>query len=233
MPGLSEKLLLLLALAASAVACKPEIGDECEISTDCSAAGDRLCDITAPGGYCTVYNCEPGSCPEDESLCVQFTAQRSPVDACEDPLNSAPDGKPHSLQSPSPYARAFCMATCKKDNDCRDGYTCANLAVSNDWNALLIDTDRGDRACMVPVTARPVVEQDAPGFGDVCHPQLPPPSSGGSSSGGSGAGGSAGSGSGAAAGVSGSGGAAGSAGAPGEAGAAGDGGAAGVAGAGG
>ena len=146
MPRLSEKLWLLsLLLVAIAAGCKPKIGDDCKISTDCSAAGDRLCDITAPGGYCTVYNCEPGSCPEDESLCVEFGEQRSPVDACKD------------LQSPSPYGRAFCMATCGKDSDCRDGYVCVDLSTRpNAWSALLIDTGRGNKACLVPFTAAPI-----------------------------------------------------------------------------
>ena len=50
-----SKLLLLLAFvgaSATAAGCKPRIGDDCQISTDCSASGDRLCDISAPGGYC-------------------------------------------------------------------------------------------------------------------------------------------------------------------------------------
>jgi hypothetical protein len=158
MPRLPEKLVLLCALAAVAAGCKPKIGDDCRLSTDCSAAGDRLCDITAPGGYCTVYNCEPGTCPEDESLCVEFGAQRSPVTTCAD------------KQSPSPYARAFCMATCDDDSDCRDGYVCENLRDANEWDALLIDGDRGDRACMVPFEATQVSDETSPaeGFGDVC-----------------------------------------------------------------
>lgn len=139
MPRLAEKLLLLVALAAIAAGCKPKVGDDCRISTDCSAAGDRLCDITAPGGYCTVFGCEPGTCPEDESLCVEFGEQRSPY--CEGDL------------APSPYARTFCMATCDSDSDCRGGYVCADLSViPNDWGALRIDNDRGSRACLVPAS---------------------------------------------------------------------------------
>jgi hypothetical protein len=164
MPRLPEKLVLLCALAAVAAGCKPEIGDDCRLSTDCSAAGDRLCDITAPGGYCTVYNCEPGTCPEDESLCVEFGAQRSPIEACVD------------KQSPSPYARAFCMATCEEDSDCRDGYVCIDLRKDNDWNALLIDRDRGGRACMVPFTATRVDDPETEhsvDFGEVCTSELP------------------------------------------------------------
>lgn len=139
-----DKLFLLLTLAAVAAGCKPKIGDDCELSTDCSAAADRLCDITAPNGYCTIYNCEPGTCPEDESLCVEFGAQRSAVDACQ------------SEQNPSPYARAFCMATCESSDDCRPEYECVNLRDPNNrhkWGAVLIDGDRGNRACLAKQTA--------------------------------------------------------------------------------
>jgi hypothetical protein len=181
MPRLVEKILLLVALAAVAVGCKPKIGDDCNISTDCSAAGDRLCDITAPGGYCTIFNCEPGTCPVNEALCIEFGAQRSPIQACFD------------QQAPSPYARAFCMAKCKKDSDCRSGYVCADVSGSNEWGALRIDTDRGDGACLVPYSANPISANSmggGPGFGDVCKSVLP---SAAGSSGASGASGSSGS----------------------------------------
>jgi len=163
MAGLSEKLLLLCALTAVAIGCKPKIGDDCKLSTDCSAAGDRLCDITAPGGYCTVFNCEPGSCPDGESLCVEFGAQRSTVAACRDD------------QSPSPYARTFCMATCEKDSDCRGGYRCVDLTNKEEnRGAVLIDVNRGHRACLVDVHYD-YVPSDTPG--DVCKAVLPETSS--------------------------------------------------------
>lgn len=155
------RLALLAAVSAAALACKPKIGDDCKISTDCSAAGDRLCDITAPGGYCTMFNCEPGTCPDGESLCVEFGAQRGSPAQCQD------------QQSPSPYARTFCMETCDSTSDCRGGYKCVDLSQSpNDWDAVLIDKDRGHKVCVVPFSAA-----DAPpmgeGFGDVCSSQVP------------------------------------------------------------
>jgi hypothetical protein len=138
MPRLPEKLWLLVALAAVHAGCKPKIGDDCRISTDCSAAGDRLCDITAPGGYCTVFGCEPGTCPEDEALCVEFGQRRSPL--C------------HDNQSPSPYARTFCMAKCDSNSDCRGGYQCVDIDKDGlAWGALRIDKDRGTKACLVPL----------------------------------------------------------------------------------
>ena len=164
MPASLKELLLAVAVLCLSVGCKPEIGDDCQLSTDCSAQADRLCDITAPGGYCTIFNCEPGSCPEDESLCVQFGSQRSPIDSCRDD------------QTTSPYARTFCMATCDDDADCRDDYVCQNLSdSSNRWGATLIDRDRGNRACVVSDIPPAVEESDLPNFGEVCHAEVPNP----------------------------------------------------------
>ena len=50
-------------------ACAPKFGDSCERSLDCSANGERMCDLAQPGGYCTVQNCEPGDCGRDDYVC--------------------------------------------------------------------------------------------------------------------------------------------------------------------
>lgn len=66
------------------------------------------------------------------------------------------------------------MATCDDNDDCRDGYQCADLSESdNKWRALLIDKDRGDRACMVNVNPKTVELTGPENFGDVCHAELP------------------------------------------------------------
>src|SRR3954465_5438780 len=111
-----SKALLLALLALAEFACTPKVGDSCTVSTNCSASGDRLCDITQPGGYCTIFNCEPGSCPDD-SKCVNFGTKLSLKSDTTDCIPS---------QANSPYKRSFCMATCSKDSDCRngDGYRC-------------------------------------------------------------------------------------------------------------
>lgn len=85
------------------VGCKPEIGDSCKLSTDCSITGDRLCDTSQPDGYCTVFNCDPGTCP-DEAMCVEF--------------------HPNSER----FARRFCVRGCEAPSDCRPGYACAVLS---------------------------------------------------------------------------------------------------------
>ena len=104
---------LLAALAALLTAgCRPEIGDECTTSLDCSQLGERLCDTSQPDGYCTIFNCEPDTCP-DEALCVGFGLSLDPACAqVEDPRWAR-------------FERTFCMYACTDDEDCRPGYLCA------------------------------------------------------------------------------------------------------------
>jgi hypothetical protein len=146
------KLCLCAAIAAG---CQPEIGDSCQISDDCSQQGDRLCDTTQPGGYCTKFNCEPGSCP-GEATCVAFTRASLESSACDD--------------SPTALAgkRTFCMRSCKKDGDCRSGYTCGDVSEpGNPWGASVVDEhSAGRRVCIVPVqTVPPEGAEDAVCFG--------------------------------------------------------------------
>ncbi len=92
------------ALAAAmllAAGCSPEIGDECSTNVDCSTAGDRVCDTTAPGGYCTIPDCDPDTCPE-EAVCVAWGEGLS--------------------------ERTYCVRHCGSDDDCRDGYRCFDPA---------------------------------------------------------------------------------------------------------
>lgn len=138
--GLVGASFVVLGLAA----CTPKIGDSCKVSTDCSSRGDRLCDTSQPGGYCTLLDCRGGSCA-DESSCVLFG---SAVPGCGFDDRSGSYG--------SRVARSFCMAKCESDGDCRDGYVCADPR-SYPWNAVILDNDQGKRSCL-PV---PVEGQDA------------------------------------------------------------------------
>lgn len=96
---------LLIATIALPLGCARRIGDGCSLDTDCSINNDRRCDISQPGGYCTIAECDRNSCPDD-SLCVEF-------------FSSAPS-----------RARRFCMAPCNTDGDCRGGYRCQQPEVS-------------------------------------------------------------------------------------------------------
>ncbi len=133
--------LASVALFASIVAigCKPKIGDKCASSTDCSTSGDRLCDTTQPGGYCTMFNCEPDGCPAGEAACVGFYAT-----VCGDP------------QRTPRFGRTFCMATCSGDGDCRAGYACV------DMGSQVVDVSPSSRSvCVVPPGVEPPIDADA------------------------------------------------------------------------
>ena len=119
--------------------CKPSIGDQCVLSTDCSTRGDRLCDTSQVGGYCTQFNCFKNSCP-DEAACVLFN---SAIPGCGYDDRAGGYG--------SRAARAFCVAMCTKDSDCRGGYICADPR-SPPWNGLITDDDQSKRTCLVVPT---------------------------------------------------------------------------------
>ncbi|HTN85832.1 MAG TPA: hypothetical protein VL242_19165 [Sorangium sp.] len=139
--------LLLVVLGASSLlaGCGPQIGDECTTSLDCVQQEQELfCDTTQPGGYCTVFNCEPDSC-SGSSVCVAF----NPVmDQACGPLANARWPR---------FERTFCMATCDDDEDCRSGYACVALRgiqgaaeiAPDERNAVIVDFEpEGSRACL-------------------------------------------------------------------------------------
>lgn len=150
------------ALLAGLLGCTPEIGDKCRISTDCSVRGDRLCDTSQPGGYCTLLNCGGNGCP-DEASCVLFNAA---IPGCAFSDRSGPAG--------SRMARSFCMAECESDGDCRSGYACADPRTPP-WNAVILDDDQGKRSCL------PLALEEGHDAGlaathqpTVCEPVAPP-----------------------------------------------------------
>ncbi|HTQ05931.1 MAG TPA: hypothetical protein VMI54_18850 [Polyangiaceae bacterium] len=148
----ASRLRLALVLAAGMAACKPQIGGRCTTSTDCSQTGDRLCDISQPGGYCTIFNCEPeGSnastkCP-DEAACIALGESPSPVPGCENDLGS------------TAYQRSFCLKKCNHTSDCRSGYVCKDLATDPRYKA--VDVDGPTKVCTVDFDA-PAPVTDGP-----------------------------------------------------------------------
>jgi hypothetical protein len=151
-----------LTLLAAIAACTPEIGDKCQISTDCSVRGDRLCDTSQPEGYCTQLNCQGNSCA-DEASCVLFG---SAIPGCGFDDRSGQFG--------SRVARSFCMAKCESNGDCRPGYVCADPRTFP-WNAVILDDNQGKRSCL----AIPLEGRDAAAAGPastsapVCGPTAP------------------------------------------------------------
>lgn len=137
--------LAICWLALGLGGCLPKIGDDCQTDADCSQVGDRVCDTSQVGGYCTQFNCTPESCPIGEGICVAFGNAPSLVTGCAD------EGRP------SPYARAFCMKPCTRDADCRAGYLCIDLAEDNPWAAEVTQKPpSATTVCLVPESASPV-----------------------------------------------------------------------------
>lgn len=87
-------LLVLGAMLSFSAACAPSIGDTCETNVECDTGAGETCDVSVPGGYCTVADCSPNACPS-ASVCIRF-----------DEVN------------------AYCLKACEADDDCRDGYVC-------------------------------------------------------------------------------------------------------------
>jgi hypothetical protein len=79
--------MALLAALSLASACSHDIGDACQTNVDCDPSGTRACDLSQPGGYCTIQGCSETSCPSG-SACIRvfpaafLTTPCNPV--CED-----------------------------------------------------------------------------------------------------------------------------------------------------
>lgn len=133
------------SIAISSSGCLPKIGDDCQNDADCSQVGDRVCDTSQYAGYCTQFNCTPESCPVGEGICVAFGNSPSVAHGCQD------------AGRPSPYARSFCMKPCSRDDECRPGYLCIELAGEDPWSADVIQKPPSStKVCLVPQSAESV-----------------------------------------------------------------------------
>lgn len=136
MPALMPRFLLApaLLLCALLAACGDEIGDECSLSSDCSQAGDRFCDNTQPGGYCTVVGCDYDTCPE-ESVCVRFftggfanrTCDYTNEDVSTDMCAPSELCSINGYCVPAQSEARYCMKACSSNDDCRGDYECRTL----------------------------------------------------------------------------------------------------------
>lgn len=161
-PGLTRLgrpgLLLGLGLAiAFAPGCDEEIGDACEFNVDCSSMGERLCDRSSPGGYCTIENCSAEACPK-EAHCIAFypvAFLNTPCDPLTEDLadpdlatnECTPDEKCISsgFCVSRASARRFCMKKCKEDGDCRDAYECRRSGIDGSEYVAPLDSSNPDK----------------------------------------------------------------------------------------
>ena len=58
-------------MALGGGACSHDIGDGCQTSVDCDPSGTRSCDLSQPGGYCTINGCDETTCPSG-ATCVRY-----------------------------------------------------------------------------------------------------------------------------------------------------------------
>ena len=140
--------LTAILLASALVAgCGHSIGDSCSVNIDCDPLGQRFCDTSAPGGYCTIDGCDVGTCPS-EAVCIRFftpvanepciaglmypengcradercVCDLSVGDVCQTPTNAVNGENGHC--APETTERRWCQKSCGSDGDCRPGYEC-------------------------------------------------------------------------------------------------------------
>ena len=71
----NRTLCALLWLALTAGGCGHDIGDSCKTSVDCDPNGTRSCDLSQPGGYCTLAGCDETSCPSG-ATCIRLFPEK-------------------------------------------------------------------------------------------------------------------------------------------------------------
>ncbi len=126
-------LLTVLVAGLASSGCGKKIGDGCSTNIDCQQDGTRICDLSQPGGYCTVDGCDEDSCPS-ESVCVRFFDQKFSTTPCdEQPCASfnevcvtrgAGTVPPTKVCVPASSERRYCADKCGGDGDCRGAYSC-------------------------------------------------------------------------------------------------------------
>jgi len=121
---------LVFVLCAAAAGCGHDIGDNCLTSTDCDPSGTRSCDLSQPGGYCTIVGCDEVSCPSG-SDCIRYfpeqylskpcdaTCEDLVCDACTDP--SAPKDPNLPCNGPDGTSKDQCLS----DELCLNSGLCA------------------------------------------------------------------------------------------------------------
>jgi hypothetical protein len=174
-------------LALLTPACGKQIGDNCATNVDCQQDGTRDCDLSQPGGYCTVNGCDEKSCPSEavcirvfpdevsstacqlDSDCTQAGAglcQSDGVCGCKQDLDCTSDGLcvpdvPHSYCVPRNSERRYCERGCGSDGDCRGGYVCREAGIeAQNWTPL--SRTYGSVALVANPTLNTVVKFCAP-----------------------------------------------------------------------
>ena len=156
-PPVPRSTLLFALLALLTPACGKEIGDSCSTNVDCIQDSTRDCDLSQPGGYCTVNGCDELSCPS-EAVCIRifpYEVSRPACDPVSAPVCPAGTGKcqssdsicgctqdsdctsdglcvpdvTHGYCAPRASERRYCERSCGNNGDCRGGYVCREAGI--------------------------------------------------------------------------------------------------------
>jgi hypothetical protein len=129
-PPVPRLLLPLALLALLAPACGKEIGDSCATNVDCQEDGTRYCDLSQPGGYCTINGCDEKSCPS-KAVCIRIFPYESPGATCaqDSDCGSSELCLPDGFCVPRLSERRYCERKCGSNGDCRGGYVCREAGI--------------------------------------------------------------------------------------------------------
>ena len=149
-PVTASRIAALVVCTVAALGCGREIGDECQTAAECNPNGSRQCDVSQPGGYCTITGCDEKSCPE-EAVCIRYFPTEFLTLPCNSCCEDRPAGSPlppgcaeQGITCPDPpldectadqiclervcaprsTERRFCAKGCGSNDDCRGGYEC-------------------------------------------------------------------------------------------------------------
>ncbi len=143
-------LTLGVCLLAAGAGCARKVGDGCTVSTDCDPSGNRTCDLSQPGGYCTIDGCDDKSCPE-EAVCIRTFPMAYLTRPCDPKCEDSPCAKggagtdgaacacvgaatndcavdelclDSGVCARQAFERRYCARACNDNGDCRGSYEC-------------------------------------------------------------------------------------------------------------
>lgn len=139
-----RRLAPLVALAALAWGCGPDIGDPC--TTDSACGQGRFCDLTSTDGYCTIAGCTANSCP-DNSLCVTFANEESFCMAlCDSDRRDQTYTTGRALEQSwlveAPIFSAETEDLAVSLEGCREGYVCDRITAAHPFCRQKADCER-------------------------------------------------------------------------------------------
>ncbi len=130
MPRAARSAPFFVLLTLLAPACGSQIGDSCTTNVDCAQDATRDCDLSQPGGYCTVNGCDEQSCPS-EAVCIRIFPYEDPGSACQQDSDCTSAGLclPEGFCVPRASERRYCERKCGSNGDCRGGYVCREAGI--------------------------------------------------------------------------------------------------------